>query len=532
MKKVIQTILIFIVGISTLSAQPGSQDISVTSPTFIPAPLPPPNAVVKYRVSFAAPNGVTLLPLMPTPETVGITVCLNKLEFVSPTPVIVSGTTVFTNWQIDLFSPNCATAVINTNQPILTSSTMEFTLRIIGTSTISDNISAQNNVNVNLQPHANDPSGDVNDQTFVATYTFTAIDYGDLTAPPYPAASANVLGGDVNNDGIPDGIGAVWSGNLVDVEAAQNTPSATGDDNTGLDDEDGMTFPNAAVAGNPAPYNFFIATNSNSVNNITRYYGLFFDWDDNGTFDAFYNGSVMGIGAVTATAAVTIPANAVATYKVRSVVSGNVVGNTPGGVFNNAEVEDHQNNMPLPVELLDFDANPVNNEKVLLKWITSSEKNNAYFSVQHSCDGIKWRELTHVKGAGNSLQLQYYDAWDHNPCKGVNYYRLQQFDQDGASTFSPIQSAVIKGSGQFSAALYPNPGADKFYLKLNESKNKVYQIDIFNQIGERLSTYLFQQDLDNGIYTINTQTYPTGYYQVRIMDEQGNIMDTLPMVKK
>jgi hypothetical protein len=529
MKNIIQLIIIFVISVSALSAQPGSQDISVTSPTFLPAPLPPPNAVVNYRVTFSAPNGVTLLPL----ETVGITVCLNKLEFVSPTPVIVSGTTVFTNWQIDNFAPNCATAVINMNQPILTSSMMEFTLRVTGTSLSTDNSGTQNNVNVNLQPHANDPSGDVNDQAFVSTYTFTAIDYGDLAAPPYPQASANILGGDVDNDGTPDGIGAVWAGIVVDTEPMQNTPANIGDDVNGLNDDDGLTFPSSVTTGNPTPYNYFITTNSNSAGSITRHYGLWFDWNDDGTFDSFQSGNVTGTGAVTATASVTVPANAVPTYKVRLVVSGNVVANTPGATFNNAEVEDYQNNAPLPIELLHFTANPVDNAKVLLQWSTASEKGNAYFSVQRSPDGSKWQEIKQVKGAGNAQDLKRYDLWDQEPHAGLNYYRLQQFDTDGTSSFSPIRAAMIREAKSFSATLYPNPGVDKFYLQLHQTTTQHYQINIFNQLGVQLPTHLVQEDdAAPGNYTIHAQSYPSGCYQIRITNKQGLLIETLPMIKK
>ena len=51
-----------------------------------------------------------------------------------------------------------------------------------------------------------------------------------------------------NGDGKPDGDnGAVWAGLLVDAEGAQKFSSsqntADGDNNDGLNDEDGLVFP-------------------------------------------------------------------------------------------------------------------------------------------------------------------------------------------------------------------------------------------------------------------------------------------------
>lgn len=186
----------------------------------------------------------------------------------------------------------------------------------------------------------------------------------------------------------------------------------------------------------------------------------------------------------------------------------------------------------LPIELLDFKATPVNNEKVALKWFTASEKDNAYFSIQRSRDGIKWQEIKQVKGAGDSQQTLPYDAWDDHPFVGENYYRLQQFDTNGNFSFSPIRSVTIKGSKDFSAVLYPNPGTDKFYIQLNGKVNKNCQMKIFNQIGKQMPSFISDDKQVQGKYIINTQVYPSGYYLVVIEDENGQVIEKLPLVKK
>jgi len=54
-----------------------------------------------------------------------------------------------------------------------------------------------------------------------------------------------------------------------------------------------------------------------------------------------------------------------------------------------------------PVELTSFTADIVN-KSVMLKWITSTEKNNRGFEVQKSANGNNWLTTAFVKGAGTS----------------------------------------------------------------------------------------------------------------------------------
>ena len=56
---------------------------------------------------------------------------------------------------------------------------------------------------------------------------------------------------------------------------------------------------------------------------------------------------------------------------------------------------------PLPIELLSFDAKFIENE-VQTKWITATEVNNDYFTVERSVDGLNFESVGVVDGGGNS----------------------------------------------------------------------------------------------------------------------------------
>lgn len=94
---------------------------------------------------------------------------------------------------------------------------------------------------------------------------------------------------------------------------------------------------------------------------------------------------------------------------------------------------------PLPIELLSFTGikEGKNNQ---LKWTTASEKNNDYFTIEKTIDGIEFNEIGTREGAGNSIYYNSYQLTDMNVEPVINYYRLKQTDFDGNSTYSNLIS--------------------------------------------------------------------------------------------
>ncbi|MFT3885433.1 MAG: hypothetical protein QM724_08395 [Flavobacteriales bacterium] len=68
-------------------------------------------------------------------------------------------------------------------------------------------------------------------------------------------------------------------------------------------------------------------------------------------------------------------------------------------------------NNPLPIQLLHFGAVPDGRE-VALDWTTTTEKDNAYFTVERSSDAWVFTELLRMPGAGNSQKVLHYTTRD------------------------------------------------------------------------------------------------------------------------
>jgi hypothetical protein len=96
----------------------------------------------------------------------------------------------------------------------------------------------------------------------------------------------------------------------------------------------------------------------------------------------------------------------------------------------------------LPVTWLSFTAQPENGT-VLLRWQTATETNSKDFIVQYGTNGETWTALATLPAAGNSTDTRSYSYIHTAPQPGNNYYRLQQTDLDGNSSYSDIQVVQV-----------------------------------------------------------------------------------------
>lgn len=128
---------------------------------------------------------------------------------------------------------------------------------------------------------------------------------------------------------------------------------------------------------------------------------------------------------------------------------------------------------PLPITLVQFTAQPEGG-MVRLEWITASEFQNAYFTVERSADGLFFEPVMQVPGAMHSLLPISYTELDLRPYGGLSYYRLRQTDTDGMSTVSPMVAVQFKsdtdrplivfGDGSTITALHTFPAGSRFAL--------------------------------------------------------------------
>jgi len=178
---------------------------------------------------------------------------------------------------------------------------------------------------------------------------------------------------------------------------------------------------------------------------------------------------------------------------------------------------------PLPVELLYFDAKP-EGEDVRLEWATATELDNALFTVYRSADGRDFSPLFSVPGAGTSLQVLEYMAYDRAPLVGLNYYRLRQTDLDGTWTESDVV-VVHFDALDGTPVLYPNPATDLVHLVgLPTTGAELRVLDI---TGRVISTSLVPADQDR--VSLPVAPLPAGTYRVLVTTDTE--LYSLPFVR-
>lgn len=176
---------------------------------------------------------------------------------------------------------------------------------------------------------------------------------------------------------------------------------------------------------------------------------------------------------------------------------------------------------PLPIDLINFIATPINNESVKLNWQTASETNNDYFTVERSKDGMNWDLVENKKAAGNSSILLNYSIIDKHPYLGISYYRLKQTDFDGKfKNFKMKRVSLQKSSLEVN--IYPNPTNTRLTIKGDPSELK--EILVYNVLGQDVTHMVNEVEinlsskivdlsrLSKGLYYIKTRTIATKVY--------------------
>ena len=143
--------------------------------------------------------------------------------------------------------------------------------------------------------------------------------------------------------------------------------------------------------------------------------------------------------------------------------------------------------VPLPIELISFYANCVNNS-VFLKWTTASETNNDYFTIEQSEDGVNYLEKAKVNGAGNSTHTINYSFIDMANTLNLSYYRLKQTDYNGYSSFSDVVEVAQCKNKLANAIVFPNPTQGNINILAQANEEPLSSIQIYNAMGQLLQS--------------------------------------------
>ena len=165
---------------------------------------------------------------------------------------------------------------------------------------------------------------------------------------------------------------------------------------------------------------------------------------------------------------------------------------------------------PLPVEWLSFIARP-DQKTVVLDWRTASERENDYFRVERSVNGIQFEAIGQVQGSGTSSNINTYKFTDYTPYNGTSYYRIRQVDYSGQFDFSPTVPVRL-GNGVSGLQVYPNPVADQAWLLITVEEDIDAPIAIYDPAGKLMYSQQLQLEKGSNALNIDLSTFPSGIY--------------------
>ncbi|NOZ45712.1 MAG: T9SS type A sorting domain-containing protein [Chlorobi bacterium] len=197
---------------------------------------------------------------------------------------------------------------------------------------------------------------------------------------------------------------------------------------------------------------------------------------------------------------------------------------TVSGTVTGTNSDDSQINSTLPIELISYNAVYQSEGFVLISWITASEINNDYFTLQRSDDGIHFTDIGFIDGAGNSNNIKKYEFEDNNPINGTSYYRIMQTDFDG--NFEIFKAKVVSTSSSVlndnSIKLYPNPAISTSAVWIESEAfeaNANVKLVIVTLQGKQISSKTITPDFNGMINeNINDENLPEGIYLIKLFD--------------
>jgi hypothetical protein len=189
----------------------------------------------------------------------------------------------------------------------------------------------------------------------------------------------------------------------------------------------------------------------------------------------------------------------------------------------------------LPVELLSFDANALDDSFIQLDWATATEINNDGFELMRSADGVNFERIAWIEGNGNSTEINEYSYDDHSVGKGFTYYyQLKQVDYDGQSELFDVVSASIRGKNDFFIGnVVPNPSKDNSMVTVDmqSSSEELVSVQIYNHVGMQVASFNKEVNPGENVFKLDVRELAAGTYFMNFESSLGVEMRKLVIIK-
>lgn len=168
----------------------------------------------------------------------------------------------------------------------------------------------------------------------------------------------------------------------------------------------------------------------------------------------------------------------------------------------------------LPVSLLDFAADVIDNRKVALSWKVAQETNMEQYIVERSGDAIHFQPVQAIKAGGNNR----YSCTDDiaRVQDRTIYYRLKMLETGGNYQYSNTQK-IVRGAvspGQISVS--PNPVRNTLTVRFTADENTDAVLQIVDLFGRVVYRQAIKAAQGENMVSIDRNFQANGFCVVRI----------------
>lgn len=177
-------------------------------------------------------------------------------------------------------------------------------------------------------------------------------------------------------------------------------------------------------------------------------------------------------------------------------------------------------NIPLPLRLLDFKSQLVNNT-VLLTWRSELEEPGTTYELQRKGGNGTNFQPVYTKSANGTGQATNYNWTDQNPLPGQNQYRLKMTEPNKES-YSSTVSVLYKPKSFDIRRLYIDNSLLNLVVQINSQKEQQVLVELINTAGivllqrKQIVSSSFNQ------FSLPVAHLAAGQYFLRVRDAENN----------
>lgn len=178
----------------------------------------------------------------------------------------------------------------------------------------------------------------------------------------------------------------------------------------------------------------------------------------------------------------------------------------------------------LPVVFESIHAQLLNNNSVQIDWEAYTDGRHDYFEVEKSADGNEFEAIGKRRGQPP------YQLNDPAPFIGNNFYRVKQYDVDGAVTYSKVVNVV--NAPKMKLAIYPNPVRDQLRIRLEEQRSMELRIIVLDAQGKLRYDSQVKKLGASGELLINTREWVPQVYILKVQNASGELITLQKFIKQ